>query len=109
MFLGDQEMRNRTLCLFTLAATIALAACGRTYESPGSSSTAAPTPPLTPSISPTPVAAPLLTNENQGISFRYPADFNIVLYGSSMCFTVSDALAMACHIANGILDVSGSA
>jgi hypothetical protein len=47
---------------------------------------------------------PLLTNENEGYALRYPAEYHVVFFGRSVCFTL--AQTDGCHAANAILDVS---
>ena len=63
-------------------------------------------------MSTTPTSAllsiPLLTNENEGYALRYPAEYHVVFFGRSVCFTLAqtDGRPSACHAANAILDVS---
>jgi len=63
-------------------------------------------------LSTTPTSAflsiPLLTNENEGYALRYPAEYHVVFFGRSICFTLAqtDGRPSACHVANAILDVS---
>ena len=68
--------------------------------------------PPNPPLSTTPTSAflsiPLLTNENEGYALRYPAEYHVVFFGRSICFTPAqtDGPPGACHVANAFLEVS---
>lgn len=47
-----------------------------------------------------------MTNEEEGYRLRYPAEYNVVLYGRSICFTLSDAPTAACHVGSAFVDVN---
>ena len=72
-----------------------------------------PTQSLSTSSTPSPLSSsltstmPLLTNEDEGFALRYPAEYQIVLYDRTMCFSLSqsDGVPGACHVASAILGV----
>jgi ABC-type Fe3+-hydroxamate transport system substrate-binding protein len=82
---------------------LALVACGATSQ-----------PTLTASASDMPTAvavvapdrAPRFTNHLEGYTLRFPAEYNVVIYGRSACFTVAEQVEQACHVGNALIDVT---
>ena len=127
--LTEKTMFTKFALAAILCLTMTVAACGMATPT---SLTATPIPP-TPipadtatSIPPTPIPAEtptqpppspaampasaisLLANENEGYALRYPAEYHVVLFGRSICFTLAqtDGVPGTCHVADGLLEVS---
>ena len=82
---------------------LGLAACATAGQPTGAPATAAsPTSTAAPAVE----RAPRFTNGDEGYTLRFPADYNVVRYGRSMCLTVAEDVMMACHVANAFVDVS---
>ena len=108
-----------------LCLTMTVAACGTATPIPPTPIPTDTTTPILPTPTPTdtptqpppsPAIVPasaisLLANENEGYALRYPAEYHVVLFGRSICFTLTqaDGLPSTCHVADALLEVSDTA
>jgi hypothetical protein len=85
-----------------LVLALALAACSSSGQP-----TAAPTNTVSPTTaSPAVEREPRFTDDDEGYTLRFPAEYNVHRYGRSICLTVAEDVLMACHVANGFVEVS---
>jgi hypothetical protein len=86
-----------------LSLGLALLACSSSVQpTAGPTIAAVPTAAASPAVE----RSPRFTDDIEGYSFRFPGEFNVVVYGRSMCLTVADDTLMKCHVANGFVDVT---
>ncbi len=102
-------MKISAYAVVGLSLGLALLACSSSIQ-PTAEPTIAAVPTTaavsTTAASPSVERAPRYTDDDEGYTFRFPAEYNVVRYGRSMCLTVAEEVMMACHAANAFVDVA---
>lgn len=102
---ADPEVLVNRLALGVASAVISLALVACEAPSPPSPTASASDMP-TAAAPVAPDRAPRFTNHLEGYTVRVPAEYNVVVYGRSACFTLAEQVVQACHVGNALIDVT---